>query len=139
LGLLIAGNLVLSILAMTLIALAFAAAASRLAERGGSWTLGPVWLLGSVGVAGIAVSRVARLHTAAGQTDPYGVPFPLFWLFLGLWAMGFGAISLYVLRRRRRGLIGFGLGAAVRSVGVFFAGMLVFFLGYAVTDFVRLF
>ena len=124
---------------MVVVAIGFAALATRLSQRLGRWTLGPLWLGASLATASLMVIRVERAQAANGMTAASGVPFPLFWMFPAMWAFGLGAVSLYVLRRSQRGATGFGAATAIRSAGIFLAGALLFFMGVAVQDFMRLF
>jgi len=135
----IAANVAFSVLTTFLVAIGFAALATWLVEQVGRWTLGPLWLFASVATASLLLLRVQNGQVVSGLADAYGVPFPLFWLFLGLWAAGFGAVSLYVWQRARAGAMGFSIQVARRSAGRFFTGFLLFCAGVAIKDFMELF
>ncbi len=54
------------------------------------------------------------------------------------WALGFGAVSLLVRRRIRRGALGYSASVAAQCAALFLAGGLLFLLIFAALDFVPL-
>ena len=99
----------------------------------------PLWAAVSTLITFAFVLRLARLQGDMEIPGAFAAPFPAFWQFLPLWALGFGAVSLYVARRARRGRTDFDGGMAIRSVGAFLAGVLILIVAYGVWDAGRLF
>ena len=129
----------LGVLRVSLVAIAFAAAATWLVQRSRLRRLVPLWLGASVLSTGVVVFRLSRLAAGPDLPAMFHAPFPVFWLYLPFWVFGFGAISLYVGRRVRRGRVGFSVGVAVQCAGLFWAGALLFIVLFAVVDLKRLF
>jgi hypothetical protein len=136
---LIIASIVTSLFILSAIAVAYAWLASRVVRRWPTVALLPLWAAVSTLVTFAFVLRLARLQGDMEIPGAFAAPFPAFWQFLPLWALGFGAVSLYVARRARRGRTGFDGGMAIRSVGAFLAGVLILIVAYGVWDARRLF
>jgi hypothetical protein len=124
---------------MTAIAAGFAAAATWTARRFGGWALLPIWLAGSALAAGAFALRVRQIQAGFGVSNSSIGPFFVFWQFLPLWLFGLGAVTLLLVRRRRRGFLVFDRSVAIHSMGAFLGGALLWVLVYAAWDFTRLF
>src|SRR5688500_3605301 len=136
---LIIASLVTSLFVLVAIAVAYAWLASRVVRRWPPLALLLLWAAVSALTTFAFVLRLARLQGDVEIPGAFAAPFPAFWQFLPLWALGFGAVSLYVARRARRGRTDFTRSMAIRSAGAFLAGVLLLIIAYGVWDARRLF
>ena len=107
---------------VVLVASGFAALADWLARRHGARMILPLWLAGTVLIDGAFVLRLSRLQAGMNVPDDFAAPLPAFWLYFPMWAMTLGAVALYIARRHRKGKVGFTIGVALASTGLFMAG-----------------
>ena len=135
----IIASLVIASLVMAILAVGYAALAARIAQRHTPAAVVPLWALASALVTGAFVWRLALVQRGLTVPPFAAAPFPVFWHFLALYALGFGAVSLVVTRRHRRGRTGVDVSLGLRSIGAFFGGVVVWMLAQAAWDARRLF
>jgi hypothetical protein len=96
------------------------------------------WVLSVVGVTALMTFQIHRTQAALGFTPEQQQRFPVFWTFLPMWGVAFGAVALVIRRAILRGEVRFTAGLAARSFGAWLMGALAFFLVFAALDIVSL-
>ena len=127
-------SLVFTTIALAACSIGFAWLAWAAGRRWGGTGLVFAWLIGALVLASVMTWRVRQQQTAMGVSADMQAQLAVFPRLLPLLAIALGATALVVRKRLQSGQNTFSVGVAIGSAGAFLAGVIAFFVVYALLD-----
>ena len=112
----------------------FAWAIWHVGRRSGAGLVIGVWLLAAVVVSSLMLIRIRLAQAALGLSAAQQARIPVFWWFLPMWVVAFGAVVFAVRPRVPTTDSRFSASMAARSLGAFWLGLVVYFMLFAALD-----
>lgn len=120
--------------ACAVVGVVFGWLAHSLALRYRTWVVILAWVLVTLAATAAMTARIHQQQTALGLTDEQQARFPVFGMFLPLWAAGLACVAFVARRQAVASRGSFGSRGALASLKAFLLGAVAYLVIFAILD-----